>query len=76
MGGEREAHVDHNPRFPVCLGCGDRIGVYEPLWVELADGGLRSSSYLNLGSDEARERSRLWHLRCLTPDQANSAPET
>ena len=30
--------------------CGDRIGVYEPIWLELADGALHRSSYLNLGA--------------------------
>ena len=26
--------------------CGDRIGVCEPLWLELTDGSLRRSSFL------------------------------
>jgi hypothetical protein len=58
------------PPFLRCSHCGDRIGVYEPAWLELADGTLRSSSFLNLPHDlPAGERAaRLWHLGCLAPD--------
>jgi hypothetical protein len=45
--------------------CGDRIGVYEPIWLELADGSVHRSSYLNLGDYPGYDRSRLWHLHCL-----------
>lgn len=54
-------------RHLTCAQCGDRIGVYEPLWLELADGALHHSSYLNLGDYPELDRSRLWHLGCLLP---------
>jgi len=59
--------------FLLCAGCGDRIGIYELLWCELPDGTLGSSSYLNLGCEQRRGRSRCWHLGCLAPDAL--APE-
>ena len=52
----------------VCARCGDRIGVYEPLWAELPDGTLHSSSYLNLARCDLHRESRFWHLGCLAPD--------
>jgi hypothetical protein len=54
--------------FLLCAACGDRIGMYEPLWCELPDGTLGLSSYLNLSCEQRRGRSRLWHLGCLAPD--------
>ena len=56
--------------FLHCTHCGDRIGVYEPAWLELSDGTLRPSSILNLGQDipPGEAYSRLWHLGCLAPD--------
>jgi hypothetical protein len=47
--------------------CGDRIGVYEPLWLELPDGDVHRSSYLNLGDYPAHDEARLWHIDCLIP---------
>jgi hypothetical protein len=38
--------VDQVSEFLRCAMCGDRIGVYEPLWLELTDGSLRRSSFL------------------------------
>jgi hypothetical protein len=54
-------------RLPACSRCGDPIGVYERFWLELADGMLRSSSYLNLHLDLLGHRNwrRLWHLDCV-----------
>jgi hypothetical protein len=49
---------------------------YEPLWLELADGTLVSSSYTNLGSHNPHEQSRLWHLGCLAPDGVPPVAET
>lgn len=60
--------MDQFSAFLRCVMCGDRIGVYEPIWLELADGGLHRSSYLNLGDYPALDRSRLWHLECLDPE--------
>ncbi len=59
--------MDHYQPPLVCARCGDRIGVYEPLWIALADGTLRASSYLNLDEHELDERARLWHHGCLGP---------
>lgn len=59
--------MDQGSRFLRCAMCGDRIGVYEPVWLELADGSLHRSSYLNLGDYAGYDRSRLWHLHCLIP---------
>ena len=50
-----------------CLMCGDRIVVYEPIWLELPGGALRHSSYLNLGDYPGHDPSRVWHLDCLIP---------
>jgi hypothetical protein len=54
--------------FLLCAACGDRIGMYEPLWCELPGGALGSSSYLNLSCEQRRGRSRFWHIGCLAPD--------
>jgi len=59
--------MDGNRPKLLCARCRDRIGVHEPLWLELADGTLCSSSYLNLDRHEWHERSRLWHHGCLAP---------
>jgi hypothetical protein len=53
--------------FLRCAMCGNRIGVYEPIWLELADGSLVRSSYLNLGEHAGHDGSRLWHFDCLIP---------
>jgi hypothetical protein len=54
---------------PLCGVCGDRIGVYEPIWLALDDGTLVMSALLNL--DDHRERidgdPRLFHVGCLQP---------
>jgi len=60
--------VDHVSAFLRCALCGDRIGVYEPIWLELADGRLHRSSFLNLGDHPGYDQSRLWHLDCLIPE--------
>lgn len=67
--------MDHDRPLPVCARCGERIGIYEPLWLERADGTLCSSSYLNLGNHERSERARLWHPGCLAPDAVPQAGE-
>lgn len=51
-----------------CASCGDRVGVYEPLWLELADGSLHRSSFLNLGDFRGYDSARVWHLDCLIPE--------
>jgi hypothetical protein len=59
-----------------CTRCGERIGIYEPLWSEFPDGTLHPSSYLNLSHEQRRGDSRLWHLGCLAPDAVPPAIET
>jgi hypothetical protein len=59
----------------LCARCGDPIGAYEALWLELADGTLRASSYLNLGGYPRPKESRLWHLGCLAPGAAPPGAE-
>jgi hypothetical protein len=64
--------VDDSP-WLLCAMCSDRIGVYEPLWLQLEDGSVHRSSYLNLGDHPGRDVSRLWHRDCLIPDQSGSS---
>ena len=59
--------VDESRSLPVCAHCGDRIGVYEPPWVEVADGTLHSSLFLNLDRYAPHARARVWHHACLAP---------
>lgn len=65
--------MDDSSRSLLCAMCGDRIGVYEPLWLEMVDGSLHRSSYLNLGDHPGHDPSRLWHLDCLVPDRSRSS---
>ena len=51
---------------PVCSACGDRIGVYEPVWLQLEDGSFTASALLRI--DCARAQPRLFHFGCLTGD--------
>jgi hypothetical protein len=61
---------------PVCGVCGDRIGVYEPIWLALDDGTLVASALLNLDDHRARIDGdpRLFHIGCF--EQADDAPLT
>lgn len=52
-----------SPR-PVCAACGDRIGMYEPLWLQKDDGTVVSSALLELGSEPGE--ARMFHSGCLT----------
>jgi hypothetical protein len=54
----------------LCAHCGDRIGSYEPLWLELADGTLKLSAFLRLGHDlpPGENGWRIWHRGCRRPD--------
>jgi hypothetical protein len=60
--------VDQSSEWLLCARCGDRIGVYEPIWLGLVDGSFHRSSYLNLGDHPGHDPSRLWHLDCLIPE--------
>ena len=55
---------------PVCGRCGDRIGVYEPIWLALDDGTLVASALLNLDDHGPRIQGdpRLFHVGCLDAD--------
>jgi hypothetical protein len=65
------------PILPGCSRCGDRIGVYDPFWMQLADGTLRSSSYLNLQWDLRPGQSllRVWHRGCVALEDALGSSE-
>jgi hypothetical protein len=49
--------VDHVSAFLRCALYSDRLGVYEPIWLELADGSLHRSSVLNLGDHPGYDQS-------------------
>ena len=57
--------------FPRCAGCGDRIGVYEPLWLEHADGSRVRAGLLTLGAVSAEHR--LFHTGCLADENRDSS---
>jgi hypothetical protein len=59
--------MDDAPRL-FCAGCGDRIGVYEPAWVEAADGSLHRSSALNLDETMRYASRHMWHVGCVIDD--------
>jgi hypothetical protein len=63
--------------MPACSRCGDRIGVYEPFWLQLEDGTLRSSSYLNLHRDVRRGQLllALWHRGCVALEDLSGCAE-
>jgi hypothetical protein len=54
---------------PVCAACGERIGVYEPIWHVAPSAGAERTPWLQL---EDRRRSAasspllesLWHVEC------------
>jgi len=50
------------PRL-LCACCGDRIGVYEPVWLERPDGTRVRSGLLELG--DAPAQGRRFHSECL-----------
>jgi hypothetical protein len=57
-----------SPR-PVCAGCGDRVGVYEPIWLETPDGGVHHTSLLALSGEDSTSPARVYyHLGCLPTD--------
>ena len=52
--------------FVTCAHCGDRIGVYEPMWIQDAHGNVTRT-----GGPEARplaDQTRAFHAGCLSPD--------
>ena len=59
--------MERLPRWMVCAGCGDRIGLSESAWVEERAGELRRSSLLNMGAEERRSAWRMFHDGCIAP---------
>lgn len=47
---------------PVCPGCREPIGVYEPIWRIAPRIGAEPTSWLALG--ERYEHEALWHAAC------------
>ena len=63
---------------PVCAACGDRIGVFEPLWLQSSDGQIAGSTVIELNeSSRAEAPSALFHIGCITPHDIlrSSTPE-
>jgi hypothetical protein len=67
--------MDDLPRPLSCSHCGERIGVYEPLWCQHPDGSALVSGYLSLKDSLHRigESSRFFHLDCL-PEESGPPP--
>ncbi len=52
----------------ICARCGDRIGVYEPLWVEPPDSSIHLSASLRLPEYLRGPSCRHYHRGCLLED--------
>jgi hypothetical protein len=50
--------------WPVCPGCGERIGAYEPLWRVHPTTGAERTSWLRLTAGDAPVHGTLWHAQC------------
>jgi hypothetical protein len=59
----------HEPSIERCARCGDRIGVYEPLCWERADGSRATSSLaaMDRRGDRPPHDARVFHLACAAP---------
>jgi hypothetical protein len=51
------------PPRPVCPGCGEPLGIYEPLWRIAPDVGAERTSWLRLATRDATLEA-LWHASC------------
>jgi hypothetical protein len=60
-------------QFPCCSRCGDRIGVYERIWVQHEDGALEESAFLRIRISDLARPIRLFHGGCLVPDTVREA---
>ena len=49
---------------PICPGCGEPIGVYEPLWLVDARIGAEATSWLDLLATGGGQTDPLWHAAC------------
>jgi hypothetical protein len=59
--------VEHFPRAPhsrppLCAGCGQRIGVYEPIWHVMGAAGAERTSWLQIA--DGGPAGPLWHADC------------
>ena len=54
---------DMNSDRPVCPGCGEPLGTYEPLWRISPTRGAERTSWLRLGPLDRRLET-LWHANC------------
>ena len=52
---------------PLCPGCGEPIGVYEPLWMITREAGAELTSWLQL-SASTMAAVGLWHASCAEGD--------
>ena len=48
---------------PLCPGCGEPVGVYEPLWMITREAGAELTSWLKLGPSLPTPVA-LWHVAC------------
>ncbi|HWE13767.1 MAG TPA: hypothetical protein VG365_09660 [Solirubrobacteraceae bacterium] len=60
-------------RHPVCATCGDRVGVYEPIWVGRPDGTFVSSGLLAM--ERQPIRGPVFHAGCLPGAGAAAAAQ-
>jgi hypothetical protein len=52
----------------LCTTCGDRIGIYEPVWLEEPNGALTRTGLLKIKQAYSEpHRLRLHHLNCRSP---------
>ena len=54
--------------FYVCVRCGEPLGVYEPLVLELSDGTRLHGGFLTLRARLAGVEATLSHARCADAD--------
>jgi hypothetical protein len=48
---------------PLCPGCGEPVGVYEPLWAITREAGAELTSWLQI-SPSPTAAVALWHASC------------
>ena len=53
---------------PTCPGCGEPIGVYEPLWRVHPLLGAQPTSWMGLGPGAPSSSEALWHAACAEAD--------
>jgi len=58
---------DYPPWWKFCAVCGDRVGIYETVFVEHPEGTM-CSSYLNLDPATRHAPWRFLHFGCAVPE--------